>query len=332
MSHNIRSKMPKENQLCVITYNLLSPWYVKPTYFPGIEKQYLDDESRLKRTFRLLEKWVNAKAVICLQELCDQWARHLERFFEENNYVFCKCTYAKGKSGVSVSFPKELFEHVVTYTDSCFDEKQFDALKKFTKNPQILEELANATVPENKYVGSIVNVKSTGKKLLLATYHMPCKPQQKYFLASHVLGLKESLFNISKMHHCDHVVLSGDFNITSNSQIYKFLVGIGHEDLDFIKELKELYEKNGQSIDPINGIEFQSSHLKINGSEPVYTNVSAMNDGGLFVECLDYCFTTKSIILTECAVDLMVENPSASSYPNESCPSDHQPLITKMLI
>jgi mRNA deadenylase 3'-5' endonuclease subunit Ccr4 len=324
--------MSKENQLCVITYNLLSPWYVKPTYFPGIEKQYLDDEPRLKTTCILLQKWVNVKAVICLQELCDQWASHLEKFFEENNYVFCKCTYAKGKSGVSISFPKELFEHVVTYSGSCFDEKQFAALNCFTENSQIHEELANATVAENKYVGAIVNVKGTKKTLLLATYHMPCKPQQKYFLASHINGLKESLNNISKIHQCNHVILSGDFNITSNSQMYKFLVGIGHKDLDFIEELKELYEKNGQNFDPMHGIEFQSSHLKINGSEPIYTNVSATNDGGLFVECLDYCFTTKSIIVTECAVDLMVKNPSISSYPNESCPSDHQPLITKMVI
>lgn len=185
--------MSKQNQLCVVTYNLLSPWYVKPTYFPEIEKQYLDETLRLKRTYRLLQKWVKAKAVICLQELCIQWVPLLEKFFTDNNYMFCYCTYAKGKSGVNVAYPDESFKQVATYTGSCFEQKQFDTLKNFTENQQIIQELSDALMPENQYLGVVVNVKKTGKKLLLATYHMPCKPQQNYFLASHVNGLKESL-------------------------------------------------------------------------------------------------------------------------------------------
>ncbi len=64
--------MSKQNQLCIVTYNLLSPAYVKPTYFSNIEKQYLGDEQRLKRTYKLLSKWMKDKVIICLRELCEQ--------------------------------------------------------------------------------------------------------------------------------------------------------------------------------------------------------------------------------------------------------------------
>ena len=76
------------HRFCVVTYNLLSPAYVKPTYFPGIEKIHLDDEQRLKRTYKLLQKWINVKAIICLQELCEQWMQRFEKIFKDNNYRF----------------------------------------------------------------------------------------------------------------------------------------------------------------------------------------------------------------------------------------------------
>lgn len=327
--------MSEQNQFCIITYNLLSPWYVKPNYFPDIEKQYLDDESRFKRTLGLLQKWINNKAVICLQELCEQWAHHLKKFFAENNYRFDHVTYAKGKSGVSISYPLELFDTMTISSGLCFDKNKFNEIKNYTKNLQIIKELANASESENQYIAEVMRVKKTGQKLLLATYHMPCRPLQKYFLVSHIHGLKASLFDISQMYQCDHVVLSGDFNIIAGSQEYDFLARYSSQnadvkDPDFIKELRQIYAKTGKSIDPM--IDLQSSHLKHHGSEPKYTNVSAMSDGVIFIECLDYCLTSKSIKIIDCMVDLVIDNPKTSSYPNESCPSDHQPLITRFTL
>ena len=165
---------------------------------------------------------------------------------------------------------------------------------------------------------------------------MPCRPLQKYFLASHIHGLKASLSNISQTNNCNHVILTGDFNITAKSQEYNFLAGIDYaqgNDPEFIKELREIYGKAGLNID--SKIELQSSHFKLHGSEPMYTNVSEMSDGAerMFIECLDYCLATKSLIVVDCMVDLMVDDiPNKSSYPNESCPSDHQPLITTLLM
>ena len=51
--------------------------------------------------------------------------------------------------------------------------------------------------------------------------------------------------------------------------------------------MRKLYDKVGYNIDP--ALELQSSYSKLHGSEPVYTNVSVMSEGGMFIECLDYC-------------------------------------------
>jgi hypothetical protein len=78
----------------------------------------------------------------------------------------------------------------------------------FTENPQILQELADATMPENKYVGVVVNVKRTGKN--------PFLKYQKCTIAI-------TLF-------CQEIL-----TLYQKSQNYKYLVGIGYNDLDFSK-------------------------------------------------------------------------------------------------
>ncbi len=335
----------KKYQVCVVTYNLLSPAYVKPSYFPNIEKKYLDDEQRLEKTIKILKKWMENKAVICLQELCEQWRERFEKLFKQNNYNFHSVIYSNRKSGVGISYPIELFDTVMVKSDSCFDKKKFDEIKEHSNNSQLLEELVNASSSENKFINVVAKIKKTGQNILLSTYHMPCRPLQKYFLVSHIQGLKTLLFDISQTHKCEHVILAGDFNIKTKDPEYNFLVGLSFpndnnfesenikdktSDPEFIKELRYVYNKAGQKLDPM--LELQSSHLKLHKVEPVYTNVSTMNDGGLFIECLDYCLITKSVEVSKCIVEFSIDNPNTSSYPNDQCPSDHQPLITTLLL
>ncbi len=151
----------------------------------------------------------------------------------------------------------------------------------------MFKELVNASTCENKYISVCVNVKRTGKKILLATYHMPCRPLQKYFLASHIHELKTSLSSISQTNNCKCIILTGDFNITAKSQEYNFLAGIDYaqgNDPEYIKELREVYGKAGLNID--SKIDSQSSHFKLHGSEPKYTNVSEMSGEGCLLNVL----------------------------------------------
>lgn len=319
-------------QLSVVTYNLLSPAYVKPAYFPNIQDEYLDKNQRLKRTVGLIQKWMKDRAIICLQELCEEWMHHFTKLFSQNNYKFHPIIYANGKSGVSISYPIDLFDTLMVQSDSCFNESMFNKIKEATNNSQIHQELENASQSENKCISVVIETKGLGQKILLSTYHMPCRFAQKFFITSHIHGLKDLLFEISQKYKCNHIILAGDFNITSKNPEYKFLAGICDEknDPEFIKELRKVYQSIGQNLDSSPGL--QSSHFKLHGSEPDYTNVSTMGDGGMFIECLDYCLTTKSIEIKECWAEFKIKNPCTASYPNESCPSDHQPLITTMLI
>src|SRR5207253_236262 len=99
---------------------------------------------------------------------------------------------------------------------------------------------------------------------------------------------------------------------------------------EYIKELKKAYANIGKNLD--NFLELQSAHLKLYGHEPVYTNISSKSEGEMFVECLDYCLVTKSVGVKKCIVEYVIENPCATSYPNNFCPSDHQPLVTTLLV
>jgi mRNA deadenylase 3'-5' endonuclease subunit Ccr4 len=318
--------------LTIVTYNLLSPDYIKPSYFPNIEKQYLDDELRLERTIKLLNQWITNKNIICLQELCEKWMINFKTLFESNNYNFHYVIYAKGKSGVAIAYPTDLFDTIIVEEFLCADYIKYDKLSMlYEEKSKIMEELKAASQCENKSINIVLKIKKSGELILLSTYHMPCQFLKKMYMTVHIYALKANINDMIKKYNCQHVILAGDFNITAKSPEYNFLVGIEELEIpEFIKELQKMYKSI--EINLYSPIELKSAHLMLHNKEPEYTNISTINGGTLFKECLDYCIVTKTFDIIECTTYFTIDNPSTNSYPNNICPSDHLPLITKILI
>lgn len=299
-------------EIKVVTYNMLSPHYVKPHYFPDILPINLDANCRLKRSIELIKQWMKDEYIICLQELCEEWKNELVIVFQQSNYM-CHCAvYKKGITGVMIAHPTHRYDYVNHEVFSCAD------IIKATAAPQVgcpyLDELNSATMIENMaLVVQLSSVSSSSNRIFqVATYHMPCNFTKKLLMVSHVNALK------LKLNH-ENTIIAGDFNIAISNAEYRFLVELPYDELpEFVTQLKQLSPEPTQV--------FRSAHLTLHGAEPIHTNVGTIKTG-LFIECLDYILVTRSFTVVECSVGLVAGDPQTTTYPNELCPSDHQPLF-----
>lgn len=355
-------------ELNIVTFNILSPHYIKPSWFPNIDTKYIDSEQRLKHITELIVNWMDEQKMICLQELCEEWCDKLKPIFENNNYKFHHVTYSNGKSGVSISYPNSFKTNIVEIF-SCSDvvKSNLDKINELAStkdikylNKNIIDELHTASIIENKAI--IVVIETKNNKIVLSTYHMPCKFNEKFLLTSHIHALKSKLRNIANDNLCDNVILAGDFNLSCKTLEYKFLVDVEsnnnnvnieiYNNIQFVQELKHIYNEIGVNLyesiefkankasgyifndncaDIYECIKLLSAHVTLHQKEPEHTNVSFTKNGP-FIECLDFILVNQNIGVKTCQVELVTGDPHEVTYPNDICPSDHQPLMATLLI
>jgi hypothetical protein len=98
----------------LITFNCLSPYYARPAWFYGVQKQYLDSNYRLQRLKSLMQSWFKVNFIIALQELNDEWLAIIEPFCIANNYSIVASTYSDGMMGVAIAFPHRHYQLMKT--------------------------------------------------------------------------------------------------------------------------------------------------------------------------------------------------------------------------
>ena len=96
----------------VVTYNVLSSHLCEPDYYVKCDPADLDPATRLSRVKAQLQPHVEEGAVICLQEISQQWAGDLTTHFESHGYTFVTGLYGRsfnGYMGVALAWPTSRF-------------------------------------------------------------------------------------------------------------------------------------------------------------------------------------------------------------------------------
>jgi mRNA deadenylase 3'-5' endonuclease subunit Ccr4 len=201
---NIILDKTQNQTLRVITFNLLSSDYATPEFFPYVEKHYLDFAPRVEKVKKLLKSWMKVNFIICLQEVNTLWENTLEDFFSENNYILHSETYANNKLGVGIAYP---FNHytlldIDNFVCGSYIKTKYDAMGQLQREDidnyeNIMVELSNASESKNVLISALFGVKKYGqlinKNVIVSVYHMPCKFQYNFFMASHIHAIKSQL-------------------------------------------------------------------------------------------------------------------------------------------
>jgi len=351
----------------VMTFNMLSQDLISKKFFPFVDPEYLNPNTRAARFKYLLMTWMNANFIICLQEVNLSWYNFLKDIFPIKNYGFQTITYNDDKMGLCIAYPKDQYD---LQKDQCgLDMRDVFIPGRYIKDRQIglknnglyndtyddelmMSQMEEASTIETPLLSILLACKTkgylVGKNLLVSTFHMPCKFTKKYLIAANIHAIKKTLHCLKHVWSAISktpvtVVMTGDYNITPDNAEYKMLTGENYtqyelsngftehgESLDFYLLLTQKY----QALDPNlmkDIIEVRSAYKKCHDSEPPYTNVLKKVDS-TFINCIDYILVDIDAEIRSSMIGLTVDNPHIKLYPNELCPSDHLPLSASLFI
>src|SRR5579872_2752666 len=171
----------KYHDFRIITFNLLSTSYTNSTHFSFVKPEHLNFKYRYKKTLKLFNSWIKVNFIICLQELNKDWSKVLLPFFKNNNYNIVHELYADDKMGVGIAYPVNHFDLLNTNIFTCESiiKNIYNYNDNHKTNIDIMNELAEASESINPVISILLDAKYygelTGKKILVATYHMPCR-------------------------------------------------------------------------------------------------------------------------------------------------------------
>ena len=97
----------------ITTYNVLSSSLAGADYFTNCKKEFLAADYRLKVLKSKLSKEIDAKSIICLQEVSTFWAGALHVYFASKNYHMITGLYGNkfnGYMGVATAYPADEYE------------------------------------------------------------------------------------------------------------------------------------------------------------------------------------------------------------------------------
>jgi len=101
----------KSIEVEILSYNVLAPPYCRATEFFKCNPKHVRGDNRLKLVKKTLEKFIGRGAVICLQEVTEDWAANLHAFFDERKYNLITSNYntrsQSGHMGVATAYPRK---------------------------------------------------------------------------------------------------------------------------------------------------------------------------------------------------------------------------------
>ena len=93
------SRLSMSSNVRVTTYNVLSSSLGGADYFTSCKPEHLDANYRLKQLKKKLDIEIEAKAIICLQEVSTPWAGALHVYFANRGYHMITGLYGKKFDG-----------------------------------------------------------------------------------------------------------------------------------------------------------------------------------------------------------------------------------------
>ncbi|GMH39394.1 hypothetical protein BSKO_07292 [Bryopsis sp. KO-2023] len=334
------------SQVRVLTYNVLSSSLAPPDYFTHCKPEDLKAETRLKRVIQKLKPEVEAKSIICLQEVSLQWAGRFSSFFHKHGYFFLQTQYGGHWSdfmGVGVAFPLNRYSmkdcEMLRLTDLVKWRREprksnpigwltgipgallnkvgislrvSNPLSFLGKTPE--DWLQKAKYRSNRIVMLKLDCKETKRTFLVGTYHMPCEFRRPKVMLTHAALAAQFMESRS---NGDPYLLVGDWNFKPGEPPYNLLTTLD-AGMDADLPPHETWKPELKN-------RLKSAYKECLGSEPEFTNNAQIRDDPPFVGTLDYIFTSENWKVEDVG-ELPKEATIDGPYPNENEPSDHTML------
>lgn len=307
----------------IITYNILSSKYGNNKGFPKNIQEYLYKEYRWEKIKGQLIIWMEKKAIICLQEVCDYFRELIMELCDNLDYSYKFNKYGGKKSGnmgVMTIYPSN-YQVLAEFNGKLGQNSSNNRVKR-AYNKAIIIKFKLVCDNKSKY-----NVDSNVvyKYITVGNYHMPCLYKypiiQKELLISYIKKVK-SIASCNKK--CSPFVLAGDFNMSDLEDKYTDLI-INNE-----LSIPVSYIPSDYSAVCRDGVSFTNGTLT--------TNV--FNNGKYFAGVLDYILISNTLSFVSYEVlytcddndDGIPINPDNNLplLPNQYNPSDHIPIITNI--
>lgn len=103
---------PPRQDVHVVTYNVLTPFFATEADYPCNAAEDLVEGTRLTRVLSKLSTHVTRRAIICLEEVALSWAGPLRAYFAGKRFHLVLGTYGGNTSwqmGVVLAFPTDRF-------------------------------------------------------------------------------------------------------------------------------------------------------------------------------------------------------------------------------
>ncbi len=319
----------------VFNLNLLSTKLCSPGYHRKCNPAHLKTSSRWWLIQKQLNDQILLNAVICLQELTEEWLSLLLPFFTHRNYMF---VYDSQWLGVGIALPTGEFSlQKVTFfpigeniKSQCVYKQQYSNTcllsLAFWRQPLMLAKkcfimIKNMIIKQKDDVWHLAGKRSNrmigiqlmtlnGHLLNVYTYHMPCAFQNPSLMNIHAAQVVKTVQETAGIFP---YILAGDFNSVQNTDVYKMITqGIMPKFAS-----STIFSK----VPTYYGFaSMQSAYVSKQKKEPFFTCYSHVHDLP-FMDCIDYIFHSSSLNCID-VLPTRSERPT-STFPNEEEGSDH---------
>eukprot|EP00435_Cladocopium_sp_Y103_P004669 s1605_g1.t1 len=99
-------------EVTVTSWNILCSKLCNKDVFRHTNPKDLDNELRFQRVLEKLEQKMDRGAILCLQEISQEWCGRLHAFFQQRHYYFVASAYGldiEDYMGVAVAFPAKQY-------------------------------------------------------------------------------------------------------------------------------------------------------------------------------------------------------------------------------
>ena len=344
----------------LVTYNVLSSHLAEADYFIHCQPEHLDAATRLARLKTKLAAETARGAVVCLQEVSTDWAGELHVFFAQRGYHLATALYGKpnnGYMGVALAWPLARFDVTDVAIERISDTKAWPpapepprpsaaarlaslargALRALRLAPPApkppVDEWREARRRFNQAVAARLVCKASGRRLCVATYHMPC-----VFWAPRVMTIHTALlFQWGERFAAgDPLVVAGDFNFKPHDAQYALVTSGAlptdaalappddepwRPDLPSSLRLSSAYAAHAAAGGDGDGGDGGGGAAE---DEPDFTNFAqTKRDDEPFVETLDYIFVSREHWAVAGVEPLPHRGAVLGPLPTRDEPSDH---------
>jgi len=331
----------------VVSYNVLSSHLSSPSHYTTLDPSHLEADNRLPLVLKKLENEIESSqnsAVICLQEVSNDWAGEFHTWFSNRGYHLVTGLYGRkfnGYMGVAIAFPTDVFETIDVDISRLSDKRIGGWPKEPEKSTLVntITTLKSIIMAPLKVMGLIqrpkedhwsmsqrrhnilltttLNEKKTGKTFCIGNYHMPCAYYNPMAMSLHSEMAAKHVQEIASSKKDIPYIVAGDWNLTPNSSQYKMMT-TGKLDQD---DPAFPTPKHGMDWS-VTTKPMRSAYAEKDDGEPNFTNYARVKEDDAFIDTLDYIFLSREWSV-ESTKPIVHRDKANGPFPNSFEPSDH---------